>query len=46
MIWRIAVFYLGSILVVVSLLRWDDPAILKDGSYVAALNSIGIPHAA
>ncbi|PIM66166.1 amino acid transporter, partial [Streptomyces sp. JV178] len=44
-IWRIAVFYLGSILVVVSLLRWDDPAILKDGSYVAALNSIGIPHA-
>ncbi|MEU0069298.1 amino acid permease [Streptomyces sp. NPDC006332] len=45
-IWRIAVFYLGSILVVVSLLRWDDPAILKDGSYVAALSSIGIPHAA
>ncbi|MFJ5993995.1 amino acid permease [Streptomyces sp. NPDC092370] len=44
-IWRIAVFYLGSILVVASLLRWDDPAILKDGSYVAALNSIGIPHA-
>jgi gamma-aminobutyrate permease len=45
-IWRIAVFYLGSILVVVSLLRWDDPAILRDGSYVAALSSIGIPHAA
>ncbi|MEU2742209.1 amino acid permease [Streptomyces sp. NPDC007095] len=45
-IWRIAVFYLGSILIVVSLLRWDDPAILKDGSYVAALSSIGIPHAA
>ncbi|MGW3124121.1 amino acid permease, partial [Streptomyces sp. NPDC001107] len=44
-IWRIAVFYLGSILIVVSLLRWDDPAILKDGSYVAALSSIGIPHA-
>jgi GABA permease len=40
------VFYLGSILIVVSLLRWDDPAILKDGSYVAALSSIGIPHAA
>lgn len=44
-IWRIGVFYLGSILVVLTLLKWNDPAILKDGSYVAALNSIGIPHA-
>ncbi|MFF3762929.1 amino acid permease [Streptomyces sp. NPDC001922] len=44
-IWRIGVFYLGSILVVVSLLPWDSKAIAKDGSYVAALNSIGIPHA-
>ncbi|MET7622000.1 amino acid permease [Streptomyces sp. NPDC005408] len=44
-IWRIGVFYLGSILVVVSLLRWDDPAIKEKGSYVAALDAIGIPHA-
>ncbi|MEU6113238.1 amino acid permease [Streptomyces sp. NPDC047117] len=44
-IWRIGVFYLGSIFVVVSLLPWNDPSITKDGSYVAALNSIGIPHA-
>ncbi|GHH11790.1 amino acid permease [Streptomyces rubradiris] len=44
-IWRIAVFYLGSILVVVSLLPWDAPSITKDGSYVAALNSLGIAHA-
>ncbi|MEV8566673.1 amino acid permease [Streptomyces sp. NPDC051322] len=44
-IWRIAVFYLGSIFVVVSLLKWDDPAILKSGSYVAALDAMGIPHA-
>ncbi|MFF3558827.1 amino acid permease [Streptomyces sp. NPDC002574] len=44
-IWRIGVFYLGSILIVVSLLPWNDPAIAKDGSYVAALNTIGIPHA-
>ncbi|MER5783348.1 amino acid permease [Streptomyces mobaraensis] len=44
-IWRIAVFYLGSIFVVVTLLPWNSKAILKDGSYVAALNSIGIPHA-
>ncbi|WKX70329.1 amino acid permease [Streptomyces sp. XD-27] len=44
-IWRIGVFYLGSILVVLTLLPWDSKAITKDGSYVAALNSIGIPHA-
>ena len=44
-IWRIAVFYLGSIFVVLTLLPWNDPSITKDGSYVAALNSIGIPHA-
>jgi GABA permease len=44
-IWRIAVFYLGSIFVVVSVLKWDDPAITKHGSYVAALDAMGIPHA-
>ncbi|BCM66927.1 MULTISPECIES: amino acid permease [Streptomyces] len=44
-IWRIGVFYLGSILVVVTLLPWNDPSIAKDGSYVAALNSLGIAHA-
>ncbi|MGH4028299.1 amino acid permease [Actinomycetota bacterium Odt1-20B] len=44
-IWRIGVFYLGSIFVVLTLLPWNDKSITKDGSYVAALNSIGIPHA-
>ncbi|MET8676298.1 amino acid permease [Streptomyces sp. NPDC004647] len=44
-IWRIGVFYLGSIFVVVALLPWDAKSIVKDGSYVAALNTIGIPHA-
>ncbi len=44
-IWRIGVFYLGSIFVVLTLLPWDDKSIVKDGSYVAALNSIGIAHA-
>ncbi|MFE0100367.1 amino acid permease [Streptomyces sp. NPDC059009] len=44
-IWRIGVFYLGSIFVVLTLLPWNDKSITEDGSYVAALNSIGIPHA-
>ncbi|MEU1172984.1 amino acid permease [Streptomyces microflavus] len=44
-IWRIAVFYLGSIFVVLTLLPWNDPSIIEKGSYVAALDVIGIPHA-
>ncbi|MEU6222913.1 amino acid permease [Streptomyces sp. NPDC047042] len=44
-IWRIAVFYLGSIFIVLTLLPWNSPAITKDGSYVAALDSLGIAHA-
>jgi GABA permease len=44
-IWRIAVFCLGSIFVVVTLLPWNATAIQDKGSYVAALDSIGIPHA-
>ncbi|MEV0219177.1 amino acid permease [Streptomyces sp. NPDC050704] len=44
-IWRVGVFYVGSIFVVVTLLPWNDPAIAEKGSYVAALDSIGIPHA-
>lgn len=44
-IWRVGVFYVGSILVVVALLPWNDPSIAEKGSYVAALDVIGIPHA-
>ncbi|QNS06253.1 amino acid permease [Streptomyces xanthii] len=44
-IWRIGIFYLGSIFIVLTLLPWNDKSIVDEGSYVAALNSIGIPHA-
>ncbi|MER5932331.1 amino acid permease [Streptomyces sp. NPDC002054] len=44
-IWRIGVFYLGSIFVVLTLLPWNDKSITEKGSYVAALDSIGIPAA-
>lgn len=44
-IWRIGIFYLGSIFVVITLLPWNSKAIAKDGSYVAALDAIDIPHA-
>ncbi|MFG2979927.1 amino acid permease [Streptomyces sp. NPDC048258] len=44
-IWRIGVFYLGSIFIVLTLLPWNDKSITEKGSYVAALDSIGIAHA-
>ncbi|MFD0355952.1 amino acid permease [Streptomyces sp. NPDC127110] len=43
-VWRILFFYVGSMLVIVTLLPWDS---LKPGEspYVAVLDSIGIPAA-
>ncbi|MEU1803347.1 amino acid permease [Streptomyces sp. NPDC019937] len=43
-IWRIAVFYLGSIAIVVTLLPWNSPEV-KASPYVAVLDHIGIAHA-
>ena len=44
-VWRIIVFYLGSIAVVVTLLPWDSAEVGKS-PYVAVLDRIGIPGAA
>lgn len=43
--WRILVFYVGSILVMLMVLPWNDPA-LVEGSFVAVLNVAQIPGAA
>ncbi|MGF1431165.1 amino acid permease [Kitasatospora sp. LaBMicrA B282] len=43
-IWRIGVFYLGSILIVVTLLPWDAASV-KGSPYVAVLEHVGIPGA-
>lgn len=43
-IWRIALFYIGSILVIVTLLPWDSAAV-KKSPYVAVLDSLDIPGA-
>ncbi|MFJ9851686.1 amino acid permease [Streptomyces sp. NPDC101150] len=43
-IWRIAIFYIGSIGVIVTLLPWNDSAVLKS-PYVAVLKSLDIPYA-
>lgn len=43
-VWRILVFYIGSIAVLVTLLPWNSASLLKS-PFVAALESLGIPYA-
>lgn len=44
-IWRIALFYLLSILLVVALVPWDTPALRQVGSYQTALERMNVPWA-
>ncbi|GAA3063927.1 amino acid transporter [Streptomyces sp. NRRL B-1568] len=43
--WRIALFYVGSMLVIVTVIPWNDASILKHGPYVAVLDYLDIPAA-
>ncbi|WP_189551624.1 amino acid permease [Streptomyces lavendofoliae] len=43
--WRIGVFYIGSMAVVVTLLPWTDKAVAQKGPYVATLEHLDIPYA-
>ncbi|WP_406398603.1 amino acid permease [Streptomyces uncialis] len=40
--WRIALFYIGSMAVIVTLVPWDDKNIVDKGPYVATLDTLGI----
>ncbi|WP_414166708.1 amino acid permease [Streptoverticillium reticulum] len=44
-VWRIAVFYIGSMAVVVTMVPWNDPRVATDGPYVTVLDTLGIPAA-
>jgi GABA permease len=44
-IWRIGLFYLLSIFIVVSLVPWSDPTLAAVGSYQTVLERMGIPNA-
>jgi L-asparagine transporter-like permease len=44
--WRIAVFYVGSMAVIVTLVPWDSQEVVEKGPYVATLHHLGIPGAA
>ncbi|MFI8965653.1 amino acid permease [Streptomyces sp. NPDC053493] len=43
--WRIALFYIGSMAVIVTLVPWGDKAVVEKGPYVATLDHLGIPAA-
>ncbi|MFI1400029.1 amino acid permease [Streptomyces sp. NPDC020681] len=43
--WRIALFYIGSMAVIVTLVPWNDPKVVEKGPYVATLDHLGIPAA-
>lgn len=45
MIWRIGLFYLVSIFIVVALVPWNDPTLANLGSYQTVLERMGIPNA-
>ncbi|MFK8331387.1 GABA permease [Pseudomonas sp. BJa5] len=44
-IWRIFLFYLVSIFLVVALVPWNSPELAEVGSYQTVLNLMGVPNA-
>ncbi|MCD0482765.1 amino acid permease [Streptacidiphilus sp. ASG 303] len=44
-VWRIGLFYVGSMALVVTLVPWSDPAVVEHGPYVAVLDRLGVPAA-
>ncbi|MDF3297545.1 amino acid permease [Streptomyces tropicalis] len=43
--WRIGLFYVGSMAVIVTLVPWDSKEVVEKGPYVATLDHLGIPGA-
>jgi aromatic amino acid permease len=43
--WRIGIFYVGSMAVIVTLVPWNSKEVVEKGPYVAALDHLGIPGA-
>jgi len=44
-IWRISLFYVGSIFVVVAIVDWQQPSLVREGSYQAAIEVMGLGEA-
>ncbi|GAA1232637.1 amino acid permease [Kitasatospora nipponensis] len=45
-VWRIALFYIGSMALVVTLVPWNDARVVTEGPYVTVLQYLNVPGAA
>ncbi|WP_327683833.1 amino acid permease [Kitasatospora sp. NBC_00458] len=44
-VWRIAIFYIGSMALIVTLVSWKDPSVVENGPYVTVLQHLRVPGA-
>jgi GABA permease len=44
-VWRMGIFYIVSVFLIVSIVPWNDPMLTQVGSYQRALELMNIPHA-
>lgn len=44
-VWRISLFYIGSVLVIICTVPWNDPDLTRLGAYQAVLRNFHIPYA-
>ncbi|NTY37109.1 amino acid permease [Burkholderia diffusa] len=44
-VWRISLFYIGSVLVIICIVPWSDPQLTQIGSYQATLKILHVPYA-
>ncbi|WP_321841878.1 amino acid permease [Paraburkholderia bannensis] len=44
-VWRISLFYIGSVLVIICTVPWNDPDLTRLGAYQAVLRSFHVPYA-
>jgi AAT family amino acid transporter/GABA permease len=44
-VWRISLFYIGSILVIICVIPWNDPDLTRLGAYQAVLRVFHVPYA-
>lgn len=44
-VWRMGIFYIVSVFLIISIVPWNDPMLMAVGSYQRALELMNIPHA-
>lgn len=44
-VWRMGIFYIVSVFLIISIVPWNDPMLMAVGSYQRALEMMNIPHA-